>query len=213
MDGHTLKAELREEMGSGAVNRLRKTGWVPCVMYGAKIDTQHLKVNLLELIHLLHSLSSEHALIKLHVGSKAEDVMLQSIQYHPYRNEIVHVDFHQVAMDEVISTTVQVEEVGNAKGVVAGGVLEHNIRELTIECLPKDLPDFIEVDVTELEIGDTVYIRDLVAPQGVTILEDDDTPVFSVIAPKAVSEEEELEGGMGASAEPELIRKREKEEE
>jgi len=212
MSEQALKAQVREEIGGSAVKRLRKAGMIPCVMYGMESESVSLKINKLDFIHLLHSLTSEHALIKLDVNNKKKDVILKSIDYHPFKNEISHVDFHQVSMDKPIETTVPVEEVGNSKGIAAGGVVEHVMRELSIECLPKDIPSVIEVDITELEIGDSVHVADIVAPKGVKLLDDPEQVVISVAAPRIMALEEVSEGAeLGAVAEPELIRKREKE--
>ncbi|MCD6460785.1 50S ribosomal protein L25 [bacterium] len=210
-----LKAELREEKGSGSVKRLRASGWIPGIIYGNNKDNINVKVNNRDIIHLLHSLTSEHPLIKINVKNKKSDVLIKSIQYHPYRNEILHLDFHQVAMDELLTTSVIIEAAGESKGVLAGGVLEHTVRELQIQCLPSDIPSLIEVDVTELEIGGSVYISDITPPKGVIFLDDPGQPVLSVIAPKEEEVTEEgIEAAMAEGAEePELIRKREGEEE
>ena len=209
-----LKAELREEKGSGSVKRLRDTGWIPGIIYGHNKDNVCVKVNNRDVIHLLHAMASEHPLIKLKVKNKKTDVLIKTIQYHPYRDEVLHIDFHQVAMDEVLTTSVAVEAVGESKGVLSGGVLEHIMRELQIECLPSDIPGVIELDITELAVGDSIHVSEIKAIDGVKFLDDPDQPVLSVMAPKAVEEEvpeEELEVEE-ESAEPELIRKREGEE-
>jgi len=209
-----LKAELREEKGSGPVKRLRGSGWIPGIVYGHNKDNLSVKVNNRDVIHLLHSMASEHPLIKLNVKNKKTDVLVKTIQYHPYRDEIIHIDFHQVAMDEVLTTTVAVEAVGESKGVLAGGVLDHTMRELQIECLPSDIPGVIELDITELGVGDSIRVSEITPPEGVKFLDDVDQPVLSVLAPKVEEEEvseEEMEAEEG-SAEPELIRKREDEE-
>ena len=209
-----LKAELREEKGSRPVKRLRDAGWIPGIIYGHNKDNISVKVNNREVIHLLHSMASEHPLIKLKLKNKKNDVLVKNIQYHPYRDEIIHIDFHQVAMDEVLTTTVAVEAVGESKGVLSGGVLDHTMRELQIECLPTDIPGIIELDISELGIGDSIHVSEITVPEGVKFLDDPDQPVLSVIAPKIEEEEvseEEMEAEEG-SAEPELIRKREDEE-
>lgn len=211
-----LKAIVREEKGGKVINRLRKSGWIPCELYGAKTKNMSLKVNGQEFVRFLHSLSSEHALINLSVGGKKENVMLKDIQYHPYRNEIIHIDFHKVSLHEKITVTVPVEETGTAKGVIAGGVVEHVMRELSIECLPKDIPPVIEIDITELEIGQSLHVSDITPPAGVKLLDDPKLVVISVAAPRMIAEEEvakpEGEEAEASAAEPELIRKREKEE-
>ncbi len=210
-----LKAVLREEKGGNHVKRLRKSGWIPCVIYGKKEDNLALKVESRELIRFMHSLSSDHAMIKLNVDGEKQDVMLQDVQYHPFRNEILHVDFHKVAMDEKLTTSVVIEVVGDSKGVAAGGVLEHIMRELTVECFPKDLPSYIEIDITDVEVGHSIHVGDIAVPEGVKFLDDPAKPVISVLAPRIhdeVTGEEAEVIEEETSSEPQLIRKREQEE-
>ena len=175
-----------------------------------------VKANSQDVVHLLHSLASEHPLIKIKLKNKKEDVIIQEIQYHPYRNEILHIDFHKVAMDELITTSVLVECVGECVGVSHGGVLDHVMRELEVECLPGDIPAVIEVDITNLNIGESIHVGELTPPKGVKFLDDPEQAVIAVSTPKVETEGGEEEGELlegVASSEPELIRKREKEEE
>ncbi len=217
MAGTELKVDLRTEQGSSAAKKLRSEGWIPCVVYGMNYEPVAVKANSQDVVHLLHSLASEHPLIKIKLKNKKEDVIIQEIQYHPYRNEILHIDFHKVAMDELITTSVLIEEVGESIGVSHGGVLDHIMREVEVECLPGDMPSVIEVDVTNLNIGESIHIGELTPPKGVKFLGDPEQAVIAVSAPKVEVEAEEGEEGElleeASSSEPELIRKREKEEE
>lgn len=215
MAGKELKVEVRKETGSSAVKRMRKDGFIPCIVYGANFETVAVKANNQDIIHLLHSLTSEHPLIQIKLKNKKENVIIQDIQYHPFRNEILHIDFHKVAMDEKITTTVAVEEFGEPVGVTHGGVIDHILRELEIECLPGDMPSVIEVDISHLEIGDALHVSDLTPPKGVTFLDDPEQPIIAISQPQLISEEEEEEELLAEAGaeEPELIRKREKEEE
>ena len=215
MAGIELKVDVRSEQGTAAAKRLRKEGWIPGVVYGDDFAPVAIKANSRDVVHLLHSLASEHPLIKIKLKNKKEDVIIQEIQYHPYRNEIIHIDFHKVAMDEVITTKVLVEAVGSSIGVTHGGIVDHSMRELEIECLPGDIPTSIEVDITNLDIGESIHIGELTPPKGVKFLDDPEQSVIAVAVPK-VSEETEGEEELAvetSSSEPELIRKREKEEE
>jgi large subunit ribosomal protein L25 len=211
-----LKVEVRNEKGSSLVKRLRKTGWIPCIVYGADFEAIAVKANTNDVVHLLHSLVSEHPLIKIKLKNKKEDVIIQDIQYHPFRNEILHIDFHKVDMDELITTSVLVEEIGDSIGVSHGGVVDHIMRELEVECLPADIPAVIEVDITNLDVGDTLHVGDLTPPKGVKFLDDPGQAVIAISLPRVVAETEEGEGlleGEAKPAEPELIRKREVKEE
>ncbi|MCB1194823.1 50S ribosomal protein L25 [bacterium] len=217
MTENVLKTTIREEFGTTAMNRLRKSGWVPAIVYGKKSESVAVQINKQELVHFLHSLSSEHALMKLKIKNKNENVMIKDIQYHPYKNFIHHIDFHKVSLDEKITTSVAVEEVGEAKGLLSGGIIEHSLRELRIECYPQDIPTVIEIDITELEIGDSIHVGEITPPKGVRFLDDPEQSVISLIAPKVETEETEETGELGeevsgSAPEPELIRKRPKAE-
>ncbi len=210
MADQVLNAYKRDEVGSQQVKKIRKEGWVPAILYGEKVN-EPLKFNKFELIRLLHTMTSEHQLIKIKLDNKVQDVLVKEIGYHFYRNEVVHIDLHKIAMDKKITTSVPIEEVGTCKGIVAGGILEHIMRELEIECLPKDLPSVIEIDITNLEIGQTIHVGEIPPVPGIKFLDDPDQPVISVIS-AVITEAEAVEGAV-ESTQPELIRKREKIEE
>lgn len=217
----TLKVSKREELGGGRVKRLRLTGSVPGIVYGSDFDNVSIKFEASEMVKLLHVSSSEHPLVKLKLGKKELDVIVQKIEYHPYRDELVHVDFHKINMDEKITTAIHIDVIGDSKGVMLGGIMEMHVRELGIECYPKDLPQFIELDVSDLEIGQSIRISDITAPDGVVFTDDLDLLVLNISAPKLEEAEEEGEEGEeavvteseGSGGEPELIRKREADEE
>jgi len=211
MAEQVITAYKRDEVGSQQVKKLRKEGWVPAVIYGEKVN-QPLKFNKFELIRLLHSMTSEHQMIKVKIDNKVQDVLVKDIAYHIYKNEVVHIDLHKVAMDKKITTYVPVEEVGACKGVAAGGILEHIMRQLEIECFPKDIPPVIEIDITDLEIGQTIHVGEIPPIKGIKFLDDPDQPVVSVVS-AIISEEEEAAPAAEEAAQPELIRKREKVEE
>jgi large subunit ribosomal protein L25 len=202
-----LKAKPRSESGKGPVKRLRAQGAVPAVVYGAKTQPINISVGKHELEILLQHATGENVLVDLQVeeGGKVNNrlALIQEVQHHPFNDTILHVDFHEVSATEKLRTKVPVRPIGEPAGVkTGGGVLEYIMREIHVECLPKDLPDVIEVNVEKLEIGQSVHVSDVTPPAGVTLLDDADQPVFLVVAPVAEVEEAPAEAG---PAEPELI--------
>ncbi len=217
----TLKVFKRKELGGGRVKRLRMTGSIPGIVYASDFDSLSIKFEASEMVKLLHASSSEHPLVKLKLDKDELDVIVKKIEYHPYRDELVHVDFHKINMDEKIITAIHIDFIGDSKGVMAGGLMEMHVRELGIECYPKDLPQLIEIDVSDLEIGQSLHLSDIVVPEGVVFTNDSDQLIVNVSAPKIEEVEGEVEEGEeaviaeseGSGGEPELIRKREADEE
>ncbi len=208
-DRPTLTVEEREERGSRSVRRLRRSGYVPGVVYGTgveepltfKVGTRELRV----------ALQNALAVIDLKIGSQnARPVILKDAQRHPVRAEVMHVDLLQVDLRQTIQSTVPLELVGieEAPGVVEGGVLEQVTRELNIDALPGDIPESIQADVSRMEIAGTMSVADLTMPEGVTILDDPEETVATITPPTeleetdAVEEETERVGEEAESAEP-----------
>lgn len=188
----TLKAELRTDRGSGDAGRLRADGRVPAVLYGHGMTPVAIHVSGLELLHLFRQAGGSNVLVDLQVDGDSHLTIAREIQRDHIRNRFVHVDFMTVRRDEKIKVVVEVHEVGESVGVHEGGVVEHHLRELEVECFPGDVPDRIEADITELEIGDMLHVRDITAPEGVAILSDPDAAVVSVITPAALRVEADL---------------------
>ena len=202
-----LKVKMRSEIGKGVAKRLRGTGLIPAVVYGPHTKPQSLSIDVDELDKALGHATGENVLVDLVVedGGDAKNrlALIQEVQHHPCEDTILHVDFRELSATEKFKTVVPVRATGEASGVKnGGGVLEFVMRELHVECLPKDLPDVIEVSVEKLEIGESIHVGDIVAPQGVMLLDPKDQAVFIVAAPIA---EEVAEPVPGAAAEPELI--------
>lgn len=188
-----LNARPRAEAGRNAVKQVRSRGAIPAVIYGDKTTPTNLEVNRRELEQLLAHAASEHVLIDLAIageGSPRNQLsLIQEVQHHPVRGDILHVDFHAVSATEMITSEVPVEPIGEAEGVKRfGGVLQHLVQTLELECLPKDLPDVIHVDVTALEVGVPLHVRDITLPTGVTATADPDLTVFLVSEPKVAEE-------------------------
>jgi len=202
-----LQAEKREGVGRGPNRRLRQQELIPAVLYGAHCSPENLQLQKKPLESILAHAANEHMLVDLEItGAKKRSALIQSVQHDPITTEILHVDLMEVAMNETISSAVPLESVGTPEGVKnGGGLLEVLLRELEIECLPKDLPDIIEFDVSALRIGDSLHVKDLPLPKGVTATSDADVTVALVAEPtvKAEAEEEET-----AAAAPEVIKEK-----
>ena len=187
-----LVAERREGTGKGVARKLRAAGRVPAVLYGHDQESVAISVDARELIHLFHQAASANVLLDLVLDGKEHLTIPREVQRDHIRSRFVHVDFLVVRRDEKIAVNVEVVEVGEAPGVKAGGVIEHHLRELHVECFPQDVPEHIVADISALEIGDMLHVRDLVPPKGVTVLSNPDDAVLSVITPAALRVEAEL---------------------
>jgi large subunit ribosomal protein L25 len=189
MKSVALKAYPRAQVQRAEVTKLRRAGRVPATIYGRLAKPQNLEVNSKEFADLLHHAASENLLVDLSVENDARSkrlALVQEIQHHPLDGKVLHVDFHEVAENEKVTVQVPVETSGEAAGVkVGGGVLEHVLFKLKVRCLPKDLPEQIIIDVTPLEIGKSIHLGDIKAPEGVEILGDKHITVVAVSAPRA----------------------------
>ena len=202
-----LKAEQRTAIGRSAVRKLKTRGIIPAIVYGGKEKPQPLQVAARDINAVLSHASGENILVELEIAGEQSNRMalVQEIQHSPVGGDILHVDFHAVSMDEKIQAEVPLEPVGIANGVKNfGGLLEQSLRSLPIECLPRDLPDRLTVDVSNLNIGDSIHVRDIQLPSGVTAKAQPDLTAFSVLAP-VVEEEPVPIAAEGAAAGPEVI--------
>jgi large subunit ribosomal protein L25 len=203
-----LKAEPRTAIGRSAARRLKARGVIPAVIYGGKEKSQPLEVSSRDITRMLSHAAGENILVELEIaGQKApRTALLQEVQHSPLGDEILHIDFHAISMDEKITADVPLEPIGVATGVKNfGGLMDQNIRSLTIECFPKDLPDKITVDVSALNIGDSIHVRDIKLPTGVVAKVNVDLTAFSVMAPVAEEEPVAAEAEAAAAAGPEVI--------
>jgi large subunit ribosomal protein L25 len=207
-----LTAERRTATGRSAVRKLKAMGVVPAVIYGAKDKAEPLQVSRRDINAMLSHAAGENILVELEIAGKSRLALVQEVQHAPLGNAILHVDFHAVSMDEVIQADVPLEPSGIANGVKnMGGLLEQNLRSLAIECLPRDLPDLITVDVSALDIGDAIHVREIPLPAGVSTRVQPDLTAFSVRAPTV--EEEPVVAEAEAAAGPEVIREKKEEPE
>lgn len=203
-----LTAERRTGLGRSAVRKLKTAGFVPAVIYGAKDKPEALQVSRRAVSAMLSHASGENILVELEIAGDANRLALvQEVQHAPIGGAVLHIDFHAVSMDEVIEADVPLEPTGIANGVKNfGGLLEQSLRSLSIECLPRDLPDVITVDVSALNVGDGVHVRDIKLPEGVTTRIPPDLMAFSVLAPTV--EEEPVAGAAEAPTAPEVIKEK-----
>jgi len=206
----TLKATLREDHKSSTTKKLRNEGQVPGVIYGKDKETKSIAVDSIELVKTVRD-EGRNAIISLDIeNNKPVDVMLHDYQMDVLKDELVHVDFFIVDMSEEMDVDVAIRLEGEAAGTKEGGVLQQPLFELVVRAKPNNIPDEIVVEVSELNIGDSITVADLPKSDKYEILEEDDTAVATVTAPT----EEELEPSVeDESAEPELVGAEEEEEE
>lgn len=207
----TISARTREGTGKGAARTARREGRIPGVLYGHGEESVSLSVDANELQKLVHSISVENTIVDLDVeGGEPYKVLIRELQRHPFRDEFMHIDFFHVAMDEKIQVEIPVVLTGTSTGVKnKGGVLDHQLRELEVFCLPGNIPEKVELDVSNLDIGDSIHVSDIQLP-GVEILTELDRSVVAVLAPTVIEVEEVAEE---AILEPEVIGRGKEEEE
>jgi large subunit ribosomal protein L25 len=201
---HKLNASIRTSSGKGVARTLRREGKLPAVLYGSDIESVSLTVDTHDIELLLNKISYSQALINLRVdnGQSFEKmVMIKEIQADPITQNYLHLDFYEVRMDQKITTTVPVEITGVSKGVDAGGTLQIIRRELDVVCLPSQIPDSIVIDISELDMGDSIHVEDIRPEGDIEIPFDVNFTVVTVVSPKTVSGEAAQEAGVGAEKE------------
>ncbi|MCE9612429.1 MAG: 50S ribosomal protein L25/general stress protein Ctc [Chthoniobacter sp.] len=204
-----INAQIRLETGRSAVKKIKQQGRVPAVVYGGHDKPISLSLNAREIGNLLAHATSEHVLVDLEIqdgDAKTKRLaLIQEVQHDPIKRNVLHVDFHAVRADEMLHSQIPIEAFGEADGVKNfGGLLELNMHSIEIECLPKDLPEIIRLDVSALGIGDAIHIKDIQLPAGVTARGDGDLTVIRVAAPKVESEPEPAAAG----AQPEVLKEK-----
>ena len=193
-----LNAEVRTDMGKGASRRLRRTNLVPAIIYGIGKEPTAITLKSNELNKKLESETFYSQVLTMHIGKKKEDVILRDLQRHPFKPVILHADFLRIDDKKSIQVHLPLHIINGdiAPGVkLEGGVINRVMMEVEISCLPKDLPEFIQVDVAELKLGESIHLTELVIPEGVEIVAlahdaDHDTAVLSIHKPKEIVEEE-----------------------
>jgi len=208
-----LEAQKRDTFGKNEARRLRAKGLIPGVLYGGRGEGTPLAVNPKDLMRILHSDSGANTLISLKLDGADARVLVKEYQVDPIEHKLLHADFYRIALDKMLTVTIPVQLRGEAKGVKQqGGVVDFVHREIEIECLPTDIPEKVEVDVSELLIGQSIRVRDLPENPKWKATSEPDMMVVHVVALKAEAEPEVAEAAAvvatpGAPAEPEVIKK------
>lgn len=206
MERFQLEAEAREKTGKSIARKLRREGKIPGVVYGRERNPQPLIVDPLKLKGKLDANAIVDLTIKEDGEKSTETVMIKDYQKHVIKNELLHVDFHHISMDETITVTIPIETVGKAYGVQEGGVLQQLMREVEIECLPTDIPDKFELDITELDVGDSLQVSDLEVGDEIDLVSALDDVIVTVVTPsEEITEEVEEELLDVEGLEPEVI--------
>jgi large subunit ribosomal protein L25 len=205
----TVNGNLREATGKGPNRRLRVAGKIPAVLYGRKTGNVTIEVDPKDIFKILHSQSGENTIFQLSVpGREKVNCLIKEYQLEPVSHELLHADFYEVAMDEKLEVKVPLVARGEAYGVkTEGGLLDIVHRELWVECLPGDIPKYLELDVTPLKIGDLLRVRDIPVSDKIRILEDSDTVVIAVEHPRAEELPVAAPAEAEVEAEPEVIKK------
>jgi len=198
----TLKADERARTGSGVLKQMRREGFVPSVIYGGGSENVNVKIDAKTLRDMLNNAASDSILVNLDLdGGKTQLAFLQDVQHNALSGEILHVDFLAIDEKTEISATLPLELTGEPAGVKAGGVLEQMLYSLEVRCLPNDLPETLNSEVSEMVIGDILKIGDLALPEGVNAALNDDV-VVAIVAKTRVSQSEEAAEADDAPAEP-----------
>jgi large subunit ribosomal protein L25 len=195
MEISELSARVRNQSGKGPARRLRIKGFIPAVFYGPKSESIQLAVNTSELMKLLRN-KEENVFIKLLIddGKNIEKLsMIKELQTDPLTGRFLHADFYEIRMDQMITFDIPIHFVGEPVGVDNGGELHHLKRDLKVSCLPGKLPDFIEVDVSNLDIGDAIRVQDIKIADDITVLDPEDAPIATVSTTRVTKEVESVE--------------------
>jgi large subunit ribosomal protein L25 len=199
-----LKAERRDESGKGAARKIRAAGRVPGVLYGHGTDPLHLTMDSRDLFHTLHTEAGANVLVDLRVDGDHFLAMPREVQRDHLRGRLLHVDFLRIARDEKITVEVPIQLAGESHGVKEGGVVEHHLWTLQVECFPQDVPPFIEAEITALGINESLKVEELRIPPKLTVLTAGEETIVSVVPPQVlvVEEEEAIEEAAEGEGEP-----------
>jgi large subunit ribosomal protein L25 len=202
MASATLSATLRHDTGKGVARKLRQNGEIPGVIYGHGRESQSLTINAREFERLISRVAAASTVIELDLGGTTARSLIREIQRHPFKKLIMHVDFQEVVAGEMVTLKCPIVYVGTPYGVrTEGGVLDQIMHELTIMALPSQIPDHINVDISDLHVGKSIHVSDLTLPEGIKVVDDASATVCIIQASKAGTTET-----TDATAEPEVIR-------
>jgi large subunit ribosomal protein L25 len=202
MANATLNANVRAETGKGAARKIRQAGEIPAVIYGHNREPQSLVLNARETEKLVKSIAVSSTAIELVIDGKTARTLIREIQRHPFKRNILHIDFQELVAGETITVKCPIVYIGTPEGVrVDGGILDQIMHELQIQVDPSNIPNHIDVDITSLKVGKSLHVSDLTVPAGIKIVDDATSTVCIVQQPKQAAETP------ASTAEPELIRK------
>lgn len=209
-ESYVLEAEVRNDLGKGASRRLRRTDKVPAVLYGAGKEPTSLSVDHKDLLHKLENEAFFSHILTVKIGGAEENAIIKDLQRHPSKPTVLHMDLQRVSMSEKIRVNIPLHFINEEQspGVREGGLVTHNMTETEIACLPNDLPEFLEVDLSSLDLDGIIHLTDIKLPSGVEIVElshgkGHDQPIASIHMPRAAKESEgeaAAEGGEEAAA-------------
>ena len=194
-----LTARRRYETGKGVARRLRAAGQVPAVLYGKDQEPISLTLDAVEALHLFHSISVENTIVNVQIDDDKEELetLVREIQMHPYRPDLVHVDFYCIERGVALEVDIPANYIGTPQGVRDGGVLEVILHEIRVKCLPSKIPDTIDIEISGMEIGDSIHASEISIDEDVELLTDPGQTVCLVSAPRVEEEEvEEVEEGI-----------------
>lgn len=209
MEQLELKASVRKSVGNGPARALRRQGKLPAILYGRKNDPVLLSIAIRDLEEIMKTGSSKQLLLNLVIengGKSSRAAMIKELQIHPVSGQFLHVDFYEIDMEKKIKAMVPVTTRGMSKGVEFGGLLQIVRRELEVLCLPREIPEAIEVDITDLDVGDSLHVDEISLPGDLEIVADKNFTVVTILSPKVEAEaveaeEEEAAEGVEAAAE------------
>ena len=205
----TLSAQIRDQKGKGTARKLRREKWIPAILYGPKTAPIKLSVKHSDMEGILKKTMSENVILSLEIKSNGKSdtrtVMLRELQMDRIKDHIIHVDFHEITMDTEITVEIPITLINNPVGVRNGGILQCIRREVMVSCLPDKLIENIEMDVSAMDIGDSLHVKDIKIPEGIRILDEDHLTVAVVTAPTVKEAEAiEVEGEAVEETEAEL---------
>jgi large subunit ribosomal protein L25 len=198
-----LEVRVRETRGDGPARRMRAEGLIPGVLYGRAKTPHVIEVEERELRRALHGPGGMHTILDVVVGDQAtaHPSVVKDFQQHPVSGRLLHIDLQEVRLDQPITVAVSVHLLGESPGAKEGGILSQQIREVNVEALPMEVPEHLELDISSLQMGDSLRVADVPAIEGVTYLDDPDTVLVTVMVPRAIEVEEPVEGEEGEEGE------------
>jgi len=182
-----LEVDIRKEQGTSAARRTRLRDRIPAILYHSGVEATPLSMDKKS---LYKALRTGQMIFEVIVDKKSQFVLLKEVQYHPVTDEVMHVDFQKVREDEKISLEVAVRSIGESQGVKLGGILVQLLNSVTIKCKPSEIPEFLEIDVTDMEMNTNLFVKDIILPEDVEMMTAEDIAVMSVQEPKEEKEAE-----------------------